>query len=153
MQPEQIIQQFYQAFAEKRAEDMVAHYHDEVVFRDPGFGELKGEQAKDMWRMLIERGGASLNVSFSDVHGNGDQGQAKWEATYVFGPKKRPVHNRIQASFQFQDGKIIRHTDQFNMWRWSRQALGLPGLLLGWTPFLQNQVQGRSRSLLKKYRK
>jgi hypothetical protein len=27
------------------------------------------------------------------------------------------------------------------MWRWSQQALGMKGLLLGWTPLVRNKVQ------------
>jgi hypothetical protein len=35
---------------------------------------------------------------------------------------------------------IVEHVDRFNFWRWSRQALGLPGLVLGWTPVLRKKV-------------
>jgi hypothetical protein len=45
--------------------------------------------------------------------------------------------NKVHASFVFQDGLIIRHDDSFDLWRWASQALGLRGLLLGWTPFVQ----------------
>jgi hypothetical protein len=44
----------------------------------------------------------------------------------------------------FKNGKIVRHRDQFNLWKWARQALGLKGLLLGWTPFLQNAVRAQA---------
>jgi hypothetical protein len=47
-------------------------------------------------------------------------------ASYIL--KQRPVVNRISAQFYFQDG-LIRHTDDFDIWKWSKQALGLTGYL------------------------
>ena len=49
--------------------------------------------------------------------------------------------NDIQARFVFRDGKICEHHDTFDLWRWSRQALGTTGLLLGWTPLVQGKVR------------
>lgn len=37
------------------------------------------------------------------------------------------------------------------MWKWSRQAVGLPGLLLGWSPFLKKKIQVEARMQLAKY--
>ncbi|MNF00224.1 hypothetical protein D3C80_1990190 [compost metagenome] len=48
--------------------------------------------------------------------------------------------NDIQARFLFRDGKICEHHDHFDLWRWSRQALGAKGLLLGWAPLVQGKV-------------
>lgn len=130
---------------------MVNHYHANVVFEDPAFGELKGDQARQMWHMLIERGGDDLQVSHSNIQVDADAVTAQWTAKYRYGTNKRPVVNHVQARFRFRDGKIISHTDHFSMWKWSRQALGASGLLLGWTGFLKRKVQTRTRSMLDKY--
>ena len=61
------------------------------------------------------------------------------------------MHNIIDAEFEFKDGKIFRHDDQFDFWRWSRQALGPAGLLLGWTPILRNKVQKTARKGLEDF--
>ena len=37
----------------------------------------------------------------------------------------------ISTAYEFKDGKIIKHTDKFDFYRWSRQALGLMGWVLG----------------------
>ena len=39
------------------------------------------------------------------------------------------VLNRIDARFTFRDGKIIRHEDSFDLWKWAGQALGMKGKL------------------------
>ncbi|MFY7942354.1 MAG: nuclear transport factor 2 family protein, partial [Burkholderiaceae bacterium] len=65
-----------------------------------------------------------------------------------FSKTGRQVLNQIDAQFEFSDGLIHRHIDRFDFWRWSRQALGAPGVLLGWSSFLRGQVQQQAaRSL------
>ena len=151
MDNEKVINSFYKAFAKGKANEMVLHYHPDVVFEDPVFGQLKGDDAKRMWKMLIERSKGNLKVTYSDVKVVRNTGEAKWEAVYPFGPEKRMVHNKILAEFEFKDGKIIKHSDRFDLWKWSRMALGFKGLLLGWSPLVQNKVKSQSKSLLKKY--
>jgi hypothetical protein len=58
---------------------------------------------------------------------------------------------KINAEFEFEDGLIIKHTDRFGVWKWSHQALGLKGLLLGWTSFMRNKIQESAQLSLKKY--
>lgn len=146
-----IIYKFYDAFAAADAETMVSYYHDQVEFEDPAFGKLSGEDAKNMWRMLIERSRGEIKISFDDVRATENSGSAQWKAEYYYGPQKRKVINNISAEFEFVDGKIIRHHDHFNLWKWSRQALGLPGYMLGWTSFLKNKIQKQTGKLLKSY--
>src|SRR5690606_6378416 len=57
-------------------------------------------------------------------------GVARWEARYeVFG---RPIHNVIEAAFELEDGRIVRHVDRFSWSRWSEQAFGkVPTRLAG----------------------
>lgn len=146
-----VIHNFYNAFAKGKSDEMVSYYHPDVIFEDPVFGVLKGEEAKAMWKMLLNRSKGNLRVTFSDVKVVRNSGEAKWEAVYPFGPDKRMVHNKIQAEFEFKDGKIIRHTDKFDLWKWSRMALGIKGTLLGWSPLVQNKIKSQSKALLTKF--
>ena len=57
----------------------------------------------------------------------------------------------IDARFEFADGLIRRHTDTFDLWRWSRLALGPSGLFLGWSPLVQNTIRDRARRGLEKW--
>ncbi|MEZ5040949.1 MAG: nuclear transport factor 2 family protein [Saprospiraceae bacterium] len=146
----QIITTFYKAFQQGDARTMVGLYSDNIEFDDPAFGLLKGKQASAMWEMLIGRSN-DLVIHFSDIVGTEDGGSAHWEAKYTFGKTKRKVHNKIDARFVIKDGKIIKHTDRFNFWKWSSMALGLPGLLLGFTPIIKNKVRKTVHQQLKKY--
>lgn len=151
MTNQETITHFYQSFADKNIDGMLSCYAENVVFTDPAFGRLEGKDAHDMWRMLLERGGESMEVAFGSVQAEGDKASAEWWAKYHYGKSKRLVVNEISAGFVLHDGKIIEHTDHFDLWKWSRQALGLNGLLLGWTPFMQNKIRETTGSLLKKF--
>ncbi len=151
MQNETLIHQFYQAFQRGDAEGMAACYHSDIEFEDPAFGRLRGKEVGAMWAMLIDRSKGQLQITYSDVKADGQKGQAYWEARYAFSQTKRQVHNKINAQFQFKDGKIIAHRDQFSFWKWTIMALGLPGILLGWTPFLKNKVRTQVRKALTRF--
>ncbi|RMR85264.1 nuclear transport factor 2 family protein [Pseudomonas coronafaciens] len=145
-----LITRFYEAFAQLDAEAMSACYTDDVLFSDPAFGELRGAQVGDVWRMLTSRA-KNFSVVFDQVRADDQTGSAHWVATYLFSQTGRTVVNDIQARFVFRDGKICEHRDHFDMWRWSRQALGLKGLLLGWTPLVRNAVRAQALKGLKTF--
>lgn len=147
-----LIEEFYAAFAKRDAAAMGRCYADDVRFWDPVFHELRGDQARGMWRMLCERG-ADLSIEVSDVRAEGDLGAAHWDARYTFSQTGRKVLNRIDASFRFSNGKIVEHRDSFSLWRWSRMALGPVGIALGWTPLVQNEVRRKARKALDGYLK
>jgi ketosteroid isomerase-like protein len=137
---EQVIQRFYSAFQKRDAAGMVACYAPAVRFSDPVFTDLQGPRAGAMWTMLCERG-KDLRIEFRDVRADERSGSAHWDAWYTFTGTGRPVHNSIDATFQFEGGRIVQHVDRFDLHRWAGQALGLPGQLLGWTPLIQNKIR------------
>lgn len=135
---------FYEAFAAGDADAMADLYHPDITFEDPVFGKLDGPRVMAMWRMLIERSRGHLQIRFENARIEGDVGRLRWIATYPFSKTGRLVVNRIEAEMRFRDGRIVAHRDRFSFWRWSRQALGLPGWVLGWTPLLRNKVSAEA---------
>lgn len=136
----ELIGRFYQAFQQLDAETMASCYTTDVQFSDPVFTDLRGADAGDMWRMLCAKA-QGFTLTFEGVTAHDHSGRARWVATYTFSQTGRTVVNLIEASFRFRDGKICEHRDHFDLWRWARQALGSKGLLLGWTPFVQNAIR------------
>ena len=64
---------------------MLEWYHDDVTFEDPAFGILKGEEAKNMWRMLCHtQQGKDFKVITSNIEYTPRAGKARWEAFYTF---------------------------------------------------------------------
>jgi ketosteroid isomerase-like protein len=139
MENTDVIKNFYTAFQNKDWNGMQACYHQDVSFNDPVFRNLKGNEAKAMWHMLLAAS-TDLEIIFSDVQASGKTGSCKWEAFYSFSKTGRKVHNKISATFEFENNLIISHHDTFDLWAWSRMALGLSGVLLGWSPFMKQKI-------------
>jgi ketosteroid isomerase-like protein len=146
---EEVIRQLYACFSRKDYRGMAACYHPDAAFSDAVF-EVKGKQIAAMWHMLCESA-KDLSVQCRQWQADGVQGTADWEATYTFSRTGRKVHNLIHAQFEFSEGKIIRHRDTFRFWRWASMALGTTGLLLGWMPFIRNQVRKTAAANLRKF--
>jgi ketosteroid isomerase-like protein len=148
----ELITHLYAAFARLDADAMQACYAADASFDDPAFSLRGAARIGAMWRMLAEgvkaeraRSGRDVwQLDVSGIEADGTAGRAHWEARYCFSATGRLVHNVIDARFGFRDGLIATHRDSFDFWRWSRQALGTPGLLLGWSPMLRNKVRARA---------
>ena len=147
---EHLITQFYKAFQNMNYGEMQRAYHADAQFSDSVFQNLNAEEVKAMWQMLLTSA-KDLKVVFKNVHADEHKGKASWEAWYTFSKTGRHVHNIIEASFEFKDGKIYRHYDTFDLWKWSRQALGISGWLLGWSPVVQNKIRNTASTSLKKF--
>ena len=146
------IERFYSAFARLDHATMQACYAEAAQFDDEVFSLRGAAQIGGMWRMLCEttkaKGLSHWKLEFSQVTDH----SAHWDAHYLFSATGRQVLNRIDAAFEFDaNGLITRHRDRFDFWAWSRQALGAPGLLLGWTPMLRNKVCAQAAAGLKRF--
>ena len=146
------ITRFYAAFAQLDGDTMQACYAADASFDDEAFSLRGREQVGGMWRMLCSgtraKAAADWRLAVRDI----TDSSAHWDAWYRFTATGRLVHNSIDARFDIgPDGLIRRHQDSFDFWRWSRQALGAPGLLLGWTPFLRAKVRATAAGNLQKF--
>jgi len=148
------IEKFYSSFANIDSERMNACYHPDVVFEDPAFGVLKGDRARLMWSMLCaSQKDETFEVTYSNIKSDNSTGSAIWEAKYSFGKSGRKVHNIVTAQFEFDGDKIIKHTDDFDLYKWSKQAMGFQGFLFGWTNIFKKQLNLRTNKLLDKFEK
>lgn len=147
---EQLIRNFYTAFQRKDFLTMQQCYNADATFSDPVFENLKCTEVKAMWEMFCVKS-TDLAIEFSDVYADEKLGSANWKATYTFSLTGKKVVNHISSKFIFKNGKIISHTDTFNFYNWAKQALGMKGILMGWTPFLKNKVQSNAMKSLKRF--
>jgi ketosteroid isomerase-like protein len=145
--PREVAVSFYEAFAARDAKAMGDLYADDATFEDPVFGQLDARQARYMWRILVGRA-TDLAVSYSIEAADESSARVAWTAEYTFGQTGRAVANEVVATLKCRDGLIVEHRDTFDFWRWSRQALGTPGWLLGWAPFFRAQVGARARKTI-----
>ena len=141
---EQLIERFYSAFARRDAATMAACYAPDARFTDPVF-DLHGAEIGAMWSMLCARG-KDLELTWSGVTADDRSGRAHWEPRYTFSMTGRLVHNDIDSTFTFAHGKVVAHVDTFDLWRWSRMALGKKGAILGWTPMVRKAIKRQARA-------
>ena len=146
-----LIGRFYAALARRDAPAMIACYAPDATFSDPAFPALDAAGVAAMWKMLCARG-KDLAVVASGIEADAVSGRAHWVATYTYSATGRRVLNRIDATFRFRDGKIVRHEDRFDLWRWLRQALGAKGMLLGWLPPVQGAMRAQAARTLADWR-
>ena len=142
-----LIERFYAAFDARDGDTMAACYAPNAHFSDPVFPDLNGLEPGAMWRMLTGQA-KELRIELVEHEADEGRGSARWRAQYVFSQTGRPVVNDVRASFRFADGLIAEHEDDFSFYRWSRQALGTSGVLLGWTPALRTAVRRRAAASL-----
>ena len=150
----QTIERLYAAFARLDGHEMQACYAANASFEDEVFQLEGAREIGAMWRMLCEAVSAQpetrahWKLATRDITDR----SAHWDAHYIFSATGRPVLNRIDAEFTFDKrGLILKHRDRFDFWAWSRQALGVPGWLLGWTPMLRNKVRAQARANLRRF--
>jgi hypothetical protein len=147
LRPVSTIERFYAAFGARDGDAMAACYAPDAHFSDPVFTDLNGAEPGAMWRMLTAQA-TDLRIELLEHTAD----TAHWRAHYTFSQTGRPVVNDVRATFRFdEDGLIADHRDEFSFYRWARQALGPPGMLLGWTPLLRATVRRRARDRLERF--
>jgi len=135
-----LIERLYDALDRGDGETMTACYAEDARFEDPAFGELHGDQIGAMWRMLTSRA-TDLSVELPSHDADEESGNANWVATYTFTATGRRVVNDIQARFEFRDGLIVDHLDQFSFRRWASQAFGPGGNAIALLPPLRARAR------------
>jgi ketosteroid isomerase-like protein len=143
-----IIEKFYGSFQKLDHQGMNSCYSDDIVFSDPVFGFLRGDEVKYMWEMLCTNA-KDFSLTFTNIQLLDDEYvTCNWTARYTFSKTGRKVVNYIKAYMKIRDGKIIEHSDGFKISQWASQALGLKGALFGWTGFMKRGIQKNARKSL-----
>jgi ketosteroid isomerase-like protein len=145
-----IAESFYSAFAARDPAAMGAFYGDDAQFSDPVFPALSAGEVRAMWTLLLTSG-SDLSVEHQLLSSTETHAVTQWTARYHFSATGLPVVNIVTATMNVADGLIRRHRDYFSFYRWSSQALGLPGKLLGWSPIIRRKVRGQAAARLKAY--
>lgn len=145
-----VAERFYEAFMVRDHYTMGRLYAEHATFSDPVFPLLNVRGTRLMWQMLLTRA-EDLAVEAKIVEDGATRARVDWVAYYTFTATRRSVVNRVHTEMAISAGKIVRHVDAFNLWRWSEQALGMKGLLLGWTPMVQNRIRAQAAQSLRAF--
>lgn len=155
-----VVDRFFEAFSASDWQTMARCYHDKASFSDPVYPDLREERIVYMWHQLLSAAETSnlnsgrkkslslnnLKLEYRVLFGDERKAQVLWTASYRYG--NRSVSNEVLSTLAIWDDKIVRQVDEYNFWRWSRQALGLTGLAFGTMPWYQRSVQRSAQSRL-----
>jgi ketosteroid isomerase-like protein len=148
---EKLIEKFYTALQKVDAASLNACYSNDIVFFDPMFDLLKGNEVRAMWEMLCKNA-KDFSLEFDTIKDVGDgYYNCNWRASYNFSKTGRRVINNGKAYMKIENGLIIEHSDGWSFHGWSAQAIGILGKLLGWSSFFKNKVKNNARKSLLEY--
>jgi len=105
-----------------------------------------------MWEMLCKNA-KDFSLSFHLLKNDEGYVTYQWKANYTFSKTGRRVTNNITAYILVENNLIVEHTDEFSFCKWSQQALGLTGLLFGWSSVIKNKVRSNARKNLDAFMK
>jgi hypothetical protein len=145
-----VAERFYEAFTVRDHYTMGLLYAEHATFSDPVFPLLNARGVRTMWSMLLTRA-EDLAIEVSILEDTPARARVDWVAHYTFSGTGRRVVNRIHTEMAIANGRIVRQVDTFSLWRWSRQALGPTGLLLGWSPIVRKRVQAQAARALAEF--
>ena len=144
----QLIETFYTGFQQLNADKMNSCYSEEIVFFDPVFGLLRGQEVTAMWEMLCKNA-TNFSLSYGNIiELDEEYCTCDWIATYTLSANGKTIVNKIKANMRFENGKIAEHSDAFSVHNWSKQAFGLVGVLFGWNSLFQNKIKNKAKKNL-----
>lgn len=145
-----VAQRFYDALTVRDWYTMGLLYAEHATFSDPVFPLLNAKGTRLMWQMLLSRA-EDFGVEVDVLEDSPSQARVNWVASYTFSGTGRPVKNHVRSEMKLVAGKIVHQQDTFSLWRWSAQALGGKGTLLGWTPLVRNKIRAQASASLRDF--
>lgn len=148
---EQLVSRFYSAFANRDYQAMNSCYSDDIVFFDPVFDLLRGDEVRAMWEMLC-RNAQEFSLEYNNIQSLDEEYvTCDWIARYKFSQTGNKVINKVKAHMRIKDGLVIEHSDAFRVSEWASQALGWKGKLFGWTNFMRRKIKNQARKNLVRF--
>src|SRR5687767_3027683 len=91
----EIIKKFYDSFQKLDYQGMNNCYSEDIVFSDPVFGLLRGDEVRYMWEMLCKNA-RDFSLTYSDIELLDEEyATCKWTARYTFSKTGKKVVNNV----------------------------------------------------------
>lgn len=144
---EKLIHCYLRALRERDLQTMQMCYHGSITYEDDLFRELRKEEVGAMWEMRFGENPV-WEVEYREVEASNVWGRAYWTLTYGHSKSGKPRRRHIVARFTFYEGKILYHSDAFNLYNWVKETQGAWWRFLVWfSPFRYFLRAGAHRRL------
>lgn len=153
-----IVSVFLRHYQKHEFEAMHDCLDENVKFSDFAF-DIKGKEVKAMWHWFcvpyLERKKPIDVPEFEVVKSEDDVVLAKYQVSYLYGEKQRPVDYCINARFKLQNSKIVEQEDTFSnisQFDFAKMAFASPFLqLLALTPLFRPVVKEKATKKLSQF--
>lgn len=149
----EIIDLFFTAFGNLNDRDLNALYSDTIIYSDPLFGLLQGQQVKDKWEMVCKNMTEFRLTVIKKEEIDHEYATCEWKAEYISVDSGGPIVFSSKSFMRFAEGKIIEHSEGFSLTKWVAQVYGIKGRFFGWLNFMKRKAQAECQERLEQYSK
>jgi ketosteroid isomerase-like protein len=139
-----LVEQHYKAIQAKDADAILAVYAADCRIDHPLIGRMSKDEFSKAVQAFI-RQTPDYELEFQISHAGAQRVDAEWALTHVFHLTGRTIRLAGATTYFLSANRITRHIDQFDRRAWSRQAMGMTGLVLsfvpGWRSFVERELR------------
>lgn len=151
MTNKQVVEKFYEAFSRRNAAIMNSCYAEDIVYSNPVYGLLQGQEVHCMWELFCKEV-HHFSLTFGTITEIDEEYiTCNWTAKYNDIVTGRQIIKKAKAFMRINKGIIVEHSDAFNINTWMTQHFGWKGYLFGWTYYMKRSVFKKARKRLKTY--
>lgn len=146
----QVLLDYSNSFEKRNIKAMTACYTSDVIYFDPLFGYLDGEQVTAMWQLRL----SDLDQFAIALEKIADEGDGYYKMKYSISYRKkdnRPVSMNVQVFFKLDQNRIVEQSEAFSVHALLKQERGMIGHLMGWNRMMQQARKNKARKELLKY--
>jgi hypothetical protein len=143
----QVLHRYQQAFSQGSIESIKRCYASDVIYFDPLYGYLHGDQVGYMWASKFAEF-ATYTISTGEL---ADQGDGYYNMKYDIAYTSRSqmsIKMAVQCFFKIDDERIVEQSEAFSVHELLRQERGLIGHLMGWNRMMQQSRKNKARRML-----
>lgn len=152
-----VVEGFFDAYRRHDHAGMAERLTEDVHFSDYAF-DIRGTAVRAMWHWFcIPYAARPAPVEVSEVAvtpKSGEEINARYRVSYLFGDRQRPVDYVIDSRFRIRAGRITEQHDSFaslTEWGFASMAFGFPTAALAITPFLRPIVRKKAMASLQSF--
>lgn len=146
-----IVEEFFNAFSVGQVDKMLKLLDENIIYNDPIFGVLNGEEVRDMWMFKCNYlKDFSLTINAIDELDE-EYATCNWTAKFFRNQTGHYLTMNIKSYLKIDNGKITEQSDAYKLSDWLAKVYGLKGRLFGWTGVMKKNEQIKYRGLLEKY--
>jgi hypothetical protein len=139
-----LVEQLFKAFQSKDTDAIFATYAADCQFDHPLIGRLSKNEFSMAIRAFM-RATPDYELAFQINHTDAKRVDVEWTITHIFHLTAKVIKQHGTTTCFLSNNRIVQQIDKFDRRAWSRQAMGMTGLVLsfvpGWRSFIERELR------------